>query len=198
MEIPVRRGGASGSPVGYVDMDLIFREYPETKKAREEYRKEVARYKGELAEKERALEDLKGEIEALKAPPVSSTNTLLSSGTVTGEPPAVSTTPVSLAPPTPVASVSEAEGLAKRQDQLVKRQEEIEKARAEATLALRNFEARQSKQILGRLYKALVQLADERGLSLVVDKSAILYGTNTVDLTEALSRRVRGLPDEEK
>ncbi len=193
MEIPVRRGGASGSPVGYVDMDLIFREYPETKKAREEYRKEVARYKGELAEKERALDDLKGEIDALKVPPASPTNTLLSSGTVTGEPPAVSTAPLSMPPP-----VSEAEGLAKRQDQLVKRQEEIEKARAEATLALRNFESRQSKQILGRLYKALVQLADERGISLVVDKSAILYGTNTVDLTEALSRRVRGLPDEEK
>jgi len=32
----------------------------------------------------------------------------------------------------------------------------------------------------------------------VVDKSAILYGQNAIDLTEPLARRLRGLPDDGK
>jgi Skp family chaperone for outer membrane proteins len=45
------------------------------------------------------------------------------------------------------------------------------------------------------LHKALVDVATERGVAVVVDKSSILYGENAVDLTEALHRKVRGLPD---
>jgi Skp family chaperone for outer membrane proteins len=40
-------------------MQRIYREYPETQKARAEYNRELARHKTDLAEKERALEDLK-------------------------------------------------------------------------------------------------------------------------------------------
>ena len=43
--------------------------------------------------------------------------------------------------------------------------------------------------------EALVQLAEENNISLVVDKSSILYGQAAIDLTAKLRRRVRGLPD---
>lgn len=241
LEIPVRRGGPSGSSVGYVDMELVFREYPEARKAREEYQKEVVRHKGELAERERALEDLKREIEALKgttpsvpgvdrssAPadsaspvvarssaavdtlsPVASTPSIaipdLSTGTAplpsTGFPsPEVQAPEATSTPPavSTVTAASVAEGISLREEQLLKRQKELEEARASSAQSLRTFEASRAKTILGRLYKALVELANERGISLVVDKSAILYGQNTIDLTEALNRRVRGLPEEEK
>ena len=200
VEIPVRRGGASGAAVGYVDMELVFREYPEAKKAREEYQKEVVRHKGELADRERALADLKREIEALKATPLPTPAVEPSSTTTESPTPDVSTatveSPVVTASTATAASV--AEGLKRREEQLLKREKELEEARESSAKALRAFEATRSKTILGRLYKALVELAEERGIRLVVDKSAILYGQNTIDLTEALNRRVRGLPEEEK
>jgi Skp family chaperone for outer membrane proteins len=227
LEIPVRRGGPAGSSVGYVDMELVFREYPEARKAREEYQKEVVRHKAELAERERALGDLKREIEALK-------DTSLTSFSVQGSStPAESLTSVPRFPSLPTLDVSTetpsgvsdefplnveqnfpretetpqvssgtaasvAEGISLREEQLLKRQKELEDARASSAQSLRAFEASRAKTILGRLYKALVELANERGISLVVDKSAILYGQNTIDLTESLTRRVRGLPEAEK
>lgn len=230
LEIPVRRGGAGGATVGYVDMELVFREYPEAKKAREEYRQELLRQKTELAARERALEDLKGEIDVLKGKAAlaaavdRSTDTSSPGGLAAGASsaasplpgavPAVSTgTPAPADPSTlkgesagqasgtaaPVistaAAASQAE-IGKREDLLLKRQKELEEARDSSAKSLREFEASRSKTILGRLYKALVELAEERGISIVVDKSAILYGQNTVDLTDALNRRVRGLPTE--
>lgn len=198
VEIPVRRGGASGAAVGYVDMELVFREYPEAKKAREEYQKEVVRHKGELADRERALADLKREIEALKATALPAPAVEKSSTTIDSLTPAVSTATVESPSISTATAASLEDGIARREEQLLKRQKELEEARESSAQALRAFEATRSKTILGRLYKALVELAEERGIRLVVDKSAILYGQNTIDLTEALNRRVRGLPEEEK
>lgn len=198
IEIPVRRGGASGAAVGYVDMELVFREYPEARKAREEYQKEVLRHKGELADRERALSDLKREIEALKATPLPAPAVEQSSTTAESPTPLVSTATVESPAVSTATAASVAEGLKRREEQLLKREKELEEARESSAKALRAFEATRSKTILGRLYKALVELADEKGIRLVVDKSAILYGQNTIDLTEALNRRVRGLPEEEK
>lgn len=198
VEIPVRRGGASGAAVGYVDMELVFREYPEAKKAREDYQKEVVRHKGELADRERALADLKRELESLKAAalPVAAVET--SSAAADSLTPAVSTDTVATPSISTATAAVLAEGLKRREEQLLKRETELEEARESSAKALRAFEATRSKTILGRLYKALVELAEERGIRLVVDKSAILYGQNTIDLTEALNRRVRGLPEEAK
>jgi len=44
LEIPVAKSG-DNTRVGFVDMKRISQEYPETRKARTDYRKEIARYK---------------------------------------------------------------------------------------------------------------------------------------------------------
>jgi Skp family chaperone for outer membrane proteins len=227
-------------------MDRIYREYPETKKAREDYRKEVLRHKGELSDRERALDDLKGEIDVIKsrmagvavateesilpsagvssgtsvAPLLGNSETEPSLGSTssggesseqspTSTEPALSTgtnvPPGTNVPKTPdmfalpkgaLDKDITPEELAKREALLLKRQAELEEAKASSTQALKKLESDMSKKILGRLYKALVDLAQEKGIRLVVDKSAILYGQDTIDLTEDLHRRVRGLPAE--
>lgn len=165
-EIPFKRGqDPEGTRVGFVDMQRIYREYPETQKARAEYNRELARYKADLAEKERALEDLKNRPVPI---PSSSTDT-------------------ATAPTLPPVDASAAD--------LSRAQSDLEAARAAAANALREFENKQSARILGQLHKALVDVATERGVAVVVDKASILYGENAVDLTEALHRKVRGLPD---
>jgi Skp family chaperone for outer membrane proteins len=223
VEISLGRGGASGgTSVGFVDMERVFRDYPETRKAREDYQKEVLRHKTELAERERALAELERSVEALNVAPVPSLSPVESSTltvAVTETPNdatavLMSTAPLPFSKPlAPVESVGPPEAAilsptlppaaspskdgAQQQEQLTKRKGELETARASLAKTLRAFEAERSKKILGRLYKELVQLAEEKGIRLVVDKSAILYGEDTVDLTEALHRRVRGLPEEE-
>jgi Skp family chaperone for outer membrane proteins len=166
VEISFKRGGqGEGTRVGFVDMQRIYREYPETQKARAEYNRELARYKAELTDRERALEDLK-----LRptASPVASTDTVA----------------VATAPAVPAGA-----------DEVERARADLEKARADAAAALRDFESKQSARILGQLHKALVALATERGVAVVVDKASILYGENAVDLTEALHRKVRGIPE---
>lgn len=230
LEIPIRRGGPGGrgASVGYVDMELVFREYPEARKAREEYRIELLRHKSELSQREQVLDDLKREIDLLKRSLISATAVDKSSSTSAPlSPPTIpsseedpssltgigpSTGALFVAPPSvpsetetvpkespPVlisAGVASQAEISKREEILLKRQKELEEARASSAKNLKAFEASRAKTILGRLYKALVELANERGISLVVDKSAILYGENTIDLTESLNRRVRGLPDD--
>jgi len=222
LEIPVAKSG-DNTRVGFVDMERIFQEYPETRKARTEYRKEIARYKNDISQKEKELEQLEMEIAQMRgtispAEPLSvssapSVSPVLFSSAAPGNvfppdmaissstPPPVSVTDPDVSPDPSqklfsTTPYSPENTLSKKEADLLQKREALEKVRGTSVEALRAFEARQSRQILGRLYKALVQLADEQGISLVVDKSAILYGQDTVDLTEALSRRVRGLPEE--
>lgn len=166
VEIPFKRGqDTEGTRVGFVDMQRIYREYPETQKARAEYNRELVRYKADLLDKERAVDELKSR--SLTIPGVS-TDTV----TTATAPSAVGGT-----------------------DDLSRAQAELESARVAAANALREFENKQSTRILGQLHKALVDVAAERGVAVVVDKASILYGENAVDLTEALHRKVRGLPE---
>ena len=46
--------------------------------------------------------------------------------------------------------------------------------------------------ILGKIYQALRDLAQEEQVTLVVDKASILYGDSAIDLTEKLQNKVRG------
>ncbi|MBL8023503.1 MAG: OmpH family outer membrane protein [Elusimicrobia bacterium] len=195
VEIPLHRGaGTGGTSVGYVDMEQVFRDYPETIKAREDYQKEVLRHKTELAARETALDEFKHGIDLSSGEspsPFSLDVSSISQGSA-------DTVRVSTATGGASSSAVPADRKLPPPELILKRTEELEKARATSAQTLRAFEAERSKKILGRLYKALVQLADEKGIRLVVDKSAILYGEDTIDLTEALHRRVRGLPEEGK
>ncbi|MBL0350812.1 MAG: OmpH family outer membrane protein [Elusimicrobia bacterium] len=191
LEIPLKRGTNQATRVGFVDMDKIFREYPETQKARADYYKALEKRRSELASREKELASLDGPgpVGGTSTPPAVSTG--LFSLPLELTPPAASTGTAAVAPPAPPdPEEREAERRQKR--------EEIAAARASAARELKELEEKKSVQILGALYKTLVQLAQEKGVDLVVDKSAILYGQSAIDLTEPLARRLRGLPDDGK
>lgn len=180
VDIPLQKGGDKGTRVGFVDMDKIFREYPDTLKARGEYYKELERRKQAVAEKERQLALLDAPLEVAPAPAVSTAPAVPVSEVAGGT--------------TPVATVVPVDTVA-RDAEKEKLKTELAAARQEAIRSLKEFEEKRSLQILGTLYKALAQLAEERGVDVVVDKTSLLYGQPAVDLTDALSRRVRGLPE---
>ncbi|HMU96068.1 MAG TPA: OmpH family outer membrane protein [Elusimicrobiota bacterium] len=182
LEIPLKRGANQATRVGFVDMDKIFREYPETQKARAEYYKALEKRRSELAAREKELAALDGPA----PPPVISTGLFALPPDLMS--PTASTGPAAIPAPDP----EEREAVRRE------KQAEIAEARAAAARELKELEEKKSVQILGSLYKTLVQLAQEKGVDLVVDKSAILYGQNAIDLTEPLARRLRGLPDDGK
>ncbi len=226
LEIPLKSSAGGGISVGYVDMETVFQEYPETKKAKNEYYTELAKRRDDLAKKEQTLTALRQQIAVLQgtlmesgspavpaAPPVPPAAvppdpmTIPSLSSLTAGPDGNSA--LNLSPPDPAAqgqetaplSVSSASVAAAnasvldRRRDLVQKEQELEQARIDAAKAVKDLEETRSLQILGKLYNAMVQLAEENNISLIVDKSSILYGQQAIDLTDKLSRRIRGLPD---
>jgi Skp family chaperone for outer membrane proteins len=170
LEIPLNgAGGGSGdggAKIGYVDMERIFQVYPQTKAAKDDYRKRLEKLKSDLAQREADLGNTRDRIAVLD-----STLKGVQSSTDTPREPG---------------------NLDAMKKDLQTKEQEFEEARKRALDDLATFESKQSQVILGRIYEALVSLADEEQLTLVVDKSSILYGSASTDLTEKLQERIRG------
>lgn len=213
LEIPLKSAAGGGISVGYVDMESVFQEYPETKKAKNEYYIELAKRREDLTKKEQELTALRQQIAVLQG--------TLSESSVVPVPTSNLSDPASIAPsetsptgtdatsngapgpvaPPAVSSTSVAAANASvldRKRELTQKEQQLEQARIEAAKAVKDLEETRSLQILGKLYNAMVQLAEENNISLIVDKSSILYGQQAIDLTEKLSRRIRGLPDSDE
>lgn len=177
-------GGTAGQRIGYVDMDRIFQVFPETKNAKEDYAERRTKLKEALRQREEEFENLRARIGVLESTVKdleSETTRRAQEGGDQAELPAE------------VAQGMEApQSVAELRAELEQKEVELEEARARAENELRTFERQQSRIILGQIYEALKQLAEEEQINLVVDKSSILYGSAEVDLTEELQRRVRG------
>jgi Skp family chaperone for outer membrane proteins len=179
LEIPLGGGteakGAS-TAVGYVDMDRIFQIYPQTQIAKEDYAKQLEKKRQLLHEKESQANALKARIGVLDST-LKDMNTQPTGSTDTA------------------ASPSGASDSATGQDmkkQLEAQMAEIDDMRKQAARDLAAFQNQQSQIILGKIYQALRDLAQEEQVTLVVDKSSILYGDAAIDLTEKLQNKVRG------
>ncbi|HAZ07261.1 MAG TPA: hypothetical protein DCZ01_01785 [Elusimicrobia bacterium] len=69
---------------------------------------------------------------------------------------------------------------------------EIKRERQEADKGLIGVEGRKTDQVLARLYRAINEVAHREGVSVVVDKTAILYGHPAVDITDKVLKHLRG------
>jgi Skp family chaperone for outer membrane proteins len=72
-------------------------------------------------------------------------------------------------------------------------QGELDRERLGAERTLLDAEGRKTDQVLARLYRALSEVARREGVSVVVDKSATLYGHPAVDLTDKVLKQLRGV-----
>lgn len=123
-------------------------------------------------------------------------------------PPAVASTPAPAAPiavSTPAAAIAPAgPTLAQRllaldgrivamQADADRLQGELDRERLGAERTLLDAEGRKTDQVLARLYRAISEVAKREGVSVVVDKSATLYGHPAVDLTDKILKQLRGV-----
>jgi len=72
-------------------------------------------------------------------------------------------------------------------------QSELDQERLGAERSLLDAEGRKTDQVLARLYRAISEVAKREGVSVVVDKSATLYGHPAVDLTDKVLKQLRGV-----
>ncbi|MBI4059804.1 MAG: OmpH family outer membrane protein [Elusimicrobia bacterium] len=115
------------------------------------------------------------------------------------EPVAVASSPAAALPaaapagPTPAQRLLELDGrIVAKQGELDRLQGELDRERLGAERALLDAEGRKTDQVLARLYRAISEVAKREGVSVVVDKSATLYGHPAVDLTDKVLKQLRG------
>lgn len=185
----VRTGG-----VGVVDMEKVYREYPETQKLKQEFFQKTLEKKKELQALEMEIEKIKFEIKELEnkksqlqtqadtiAQTIVSTETAFTTQT-TSQFEQISITPETL---------SEIDSqIQQKKKELNIKEEELKTKSDITTKELQLLEEEKNKKIIGRIYKILKEIAQENNLSLIVDKNYILYGTPSVDLTKELQQRL--------
>ena len=84
--------------------------------------------------------------------------------------------------------------IAAKEKELARKESEFREYRRDVEKNLLDIESRRSEILLGRIYKALREVARDEGVSVVVDKKQILFGQNSVDLTEKVIRRLESAP----
>lgn len=169
--------GGGGGKIAYVDMERIFQVYPQTREAKEDYAKQLAKKRQQLADKEAELANLKSRVSVLE-----STLKDVNANGATAAPQAS----------TPTASGESPQSLLDMKKDLEQKQAELEDLRKRAADDLAAFERQQTQLIFGKIYQALRDVCSEEQVTLVVDKASILYGSADIDLTEKLQTRVRG------
>lgn len=78
------------------------------------------------------------------------------------------------------------------QADLDRKEAELKRERQDADKGLIDVEGRKTDQVLARLYRAVNEVARKEGVSVVVDKTAILYGHPAVDLTGKVLAHLKG------
>jgi Skp family chaperone for outer membrane proteins len=119
--------------------------------------------------------------------------------------PAISTAAARAAPSVPPAvSTAAASGeldaalavldlkLAQKTRELERKQAQVRDEQDAAEKNLLDLESRRTEILMGKIYKAVQEVARREGVSVVVDKTGILYGHNAVDLTEKVLKYLKG------
>lgn len=78
------------------------------------------------------------------------------------------------------------------QADLDRKEAELAKERQDADRGLIDVEGRKTDQVLARLYRAINEVARKEGVSVVIDKTNILYGHPHVDLTDKVLAHLKG------
>lgn len=104
--------------------------------------------------------------------------------------PVIETPSMAPVPETPLQLMDKR--IAEREAEIKRKETEYKQHRAGAEKNLLDLEARRSEILLGKIYRAVQEVARKEGVSVVVDKTAILYGHGAVDITEKVLKALKG------
>jgi Skp family chaperone for outer membrane proteins len=113
---------------------------------------------------------------------------LVSTSSVTT--PAAPAAPVE--PPLSQAVVELDAKIALKTKELASKEQEYRSEQSSSEKNLVDLESRKTEILLGKIHRAVQDIARKEGVSVVVDKSSILYGHDAVDLTDKVMKHLRG------
>jgi len=112
-------------------------------------------------------------------------------------PPAATVIPAPAPGPTLTQRLLELDGkIIRLQGDIARKETELSREHDEADHGLLDTESRKTDQILARLYRAITEVAHREGVSVVVDKTTILYGHPAVNLTDKVLKFLREAPQQ--
>ena len=82
--------------------------------------------------------------------------------------------------------------IALRAKELAEKERDYKKHQADAEKNLLDIESRRTEILLGKIHRVVQDIARQEGVSVVVDKTSILYGHDAVDLTEKVMKKLKG------
>ncbi len=77
-----------------------------------------------------------------------------------------------------------------KQSELARKQADLEAFVGATEQEIKNLEEGKTMTLMARIYKTLSEIANKDGYTIIVDKNNILYGENTVDITESVIWRL--------
>ena len=221
IEIPLK-GAGGGTGVGFVDMNELFKGYSkvdevkkeydalneEKRKGLEEVNKKTEDVRGRMEKNRVRIEELKQNLKMLR----SSASVIVTDIAVEDSSGAVYVIneTVTSPPPLPTRDIDERLRIAKQikeaeqlflleQSVLEKNEKEkselgkeYEDKKAGIEKELADFEESKTLKIMSEFYSLIGDLAKEENISIVIEKTGILYGQPAIDLTEKLKERLRG------
>jgi len=259
IELSLEENRAERGNIGFVDAQRLFKLFPETLKAKENFEEAVRQAEEQINLRQAEVLRLRAQLDALKverevlakSTPASSGNAMSAGapaasvvastapaslkpavstaaaagqlpGFATAQEPAPSsataallitinlpgstTGPVAVSPPSAgpaagpiLAPTPPAAALADLDDKIARKARELKSKEAEsrdqqaaAEKNLLDLESRKSEILLGKIYRAVAEVARREGVSVVVDKGGVLYGHNAVDLTDKVLKYLKG------
>ena len=193
VEVSLEENRAERGSIGFVDLKAVFRRYPETEKARQNFEEVVRQAEEAVNTRKAELIGLRAELARLRV------ERDFLSKTPAAPAPAVSPSTAAAGPVLPGAvDPSTAQGLAPAEaalaemDRVLADKERVLEGKesgfktyqAQAERNILELESRRSEALLGKIYTAVVAVAREEGIGVVIDKAQILFGHKAVDLTE--------------
>ncbi|MEW6557137.1 MAG: OmpH family outer membrane protein [Elusimicrobiota bacterium] len=191
--------------IGCVDINRIIEEYPEAKKIKDEMSANLQARKENIKNFENQIETLENEItsmeeqlqkyeESKKEIEIYSSSTPIPSevnlSTETAEIVAVSTesiaVPVEISSPTfTMADVEAKKNLVEKQKQ------DLEKYIAVTKKEEKEITRKIKKNMLGKIYDAIKEVAVEEGLTIIVDSYNLIYGEDAQDITDKVLKKLK-------
>lgn len=257
LEISLEENRGERGSIGFVDLQAVFRRFPETRRAKQSYSEIVRQAEEQLNLRKADLIRLRSELAALKAE-----REAAASAPIFIAPPAPTPAPEAASAPAPAPALTALPGMsraasteplkisipgipeedistvnapanppplipaiaaptgptaadlqARAEEDLRRRDAKVKELAAsivakaqdlsnkEAGLGdyqvqveqnLVSIESKRAEILLGRIYKAVREAAVENSVSVVIDKSAILFGQGSVDLTDKVLKKLEG------
>jgi Skp family chaperone for outer membrane proteins len=208
----VVQGNKSSSAMGYVDIEKVFANHPLTKRLQDEFNAEVEKKKAAVGEQQKTIEDAKQVVKSsstlimqMKVELEQMRQNLNSPVSQQPLPAADTMTPVAVSTAAAAPVIDAAMVAAKERDVkageaeienmkvlITKREKDLCDYTDQCKREITDMESKQTNTVLQDIYGILEKITVDNNLSMIVDKSNVLYGQPGQDYTDKVLERLQG------